>query len=148
MIDHVKTNVQPRLVGFLCETGAYVFYDISNPARRKLPAGFVGLAVASISQVHTRQVLKAFLAGAEGVLIAGCEVCRRQNSDPTPIPFSELVRELAAFGIDSGRINLEWISAAEEEKFLRTVDVMMERLRRLPPLRLPAGLGENVVHCG
>jgi coenzyme F420-reducing hydrogenase delta subunit len=141
--------MQPRLVGFLCEKGAYTFYDVSNPVRRKLPANFVGLAVACISQVRTNEVLKAFLSGADGVLIAGCEACQcHQNWPQIQAQFSELCLALAGFGIQAPRLRLEWITTAEEEKFLQTVNTMMEKLRQLPPLRLPAELRKNIAYCG
>jgi coenzyme F420-reducing hydrogenase delta subunit len=145
----VTTNRQPRLVGFLCEKGAYTFYDVSNPARRKLPANFVGLPVACISQVQTNEVLKAFLSGADGVLIAGCETCQcHENWPQIQVQFSELSLALAGFGIEARRLRLEWIAATEEEKFLQIVNAMMETLRQLPPLRLPAELRKNVAYCG
>ena len=145
----VTTNRQPRLVGFLCEKGAYTFYDVSNAVRRKLPANFVGLAVACISQVQTNEVLKAFLSGADGVLIAGCEACQcHENWPQIQAQFSEMRQTLAGFGIEMQRLRLEWIAATEEEKFLQTVNAMMEKLRQLPPLRLPAGLRNNIAHCG
>lgn len=141
--------MQPRLVGFLCENGAHVFYDVANPARRKLPTTFIGVPVACISQVRTAEVLKAFLSGADGVLIAGCETCQcQQDRQQIDMQFSEILQALASSGIDRCRLRLEWISAVEEEKFLRVVNEMMENVRQLPHLRLPAGLSKNVPYCG
>lgn len=149
MPDFAKTDLQPRLVGFLCETGAYGFYDVSNPLRRKLPANFVGLAVANVGQVRTSDVLKAFLAGADGVLVAGCESChRQQNLHEFEQQFHEIAQTLAGFGIEALRLRLEWISASEEEKFLRVVNETMQKLRQLPELRLPAAVQKSISHCG
>ncbi len=149
MSGHVKTILQPRLVGFLCERGAFTFYDVSNPVRRKLPANFVGLPVACISQVQMSEVVKAFPSGADGVLIAGCEACQcHENWPQIQAQFSELSQALAGFGIETPRLRLEWIAATEEEKFLQVVTAMMEKLRQLLPLRLPAELRENIAHCG
>ncbi|MCI0691066.1 hydrogenase iron-sulfur subunit [candidate division KSB1 bacterium] len=149
MSEHAKTNLQPRLVGFLCEKGAYTFYDVSNPARRRLPANFVGLPVACISQVQMSEVVKTFLSGADGVLIAGCEACQcHENWPQIQAQFSEIGQTLAGFGIEAPRLRLEWIAATEEEKFLQAVNAMMEKLRQLPRLRLPAELRKNIAHCG
>jgi hypothetical protein len=63
MSERIRINLQPRLFSFMCENGAYKFYDISNPARRKLPANFISLRVARISQVQANDILKAFLSG-------------------------------------------------------------------------------------
>jgi coenzyme F420-reducing hydrogenase delta subunit len=149
MPEQVKINLQPRLIGFLCENGAHAFYDVSNPVRRKLPANFVGLPVACINQVQTNEVLKAFLSGADGVLIAGCEACQCHENEPQlEAQFSELSLALAGYGIEGPRLRLEWIAATEEKKFLQAVNAMMETLRQLPPLRLPAELRNNIAHCG
>jgi coenzyme F420-reducing hydrogenase delta subunit len=148
MSESIKTSLQPRLIGFLCEHGAHTFYDISNPVRRKLPPNFVGLPVAAISQVQTNEVLKAFLSGADGVLIAGCETCCKQNRQQIQAQFSAMRLALAGFGIEARRLQLEWITAAEEEKFFRVINEMMETLRGLPVLRLPANLSKNLSYCG
>ncbi|MDZ7302601.1 MAG: hydrogenase iron-sulfur subunit [candidate division KSB1 bacterium] len=150
MSTDVTMKTRPRLIGFLCENGAYVFYDISNPARRRrLPGNFLGLPITGICQVRTREVLKAFLSGAEGVLVAGCEACQRQQ-DQAQIErrFSEIQQTLVRLGIDRRRLRVEWISATEERKFLSVVNAMMENLQGLPVLKLPAGHGKNLVYCG
>lgn len=146
---NITTNLQPRLFGYLCENGAYTFYDISSPVLRKLPANFIGLPVANLGQVQIAEILKAFLAGAEGILIAGCETCQRQAGDSaSEHQFSEIVQALQRYAIDPRRVRREWIAAHEAEKFLRVVDEMMENLRHLPPLQLPPGLSKNLSYCG
>ena len=146
MSEVTHTSFQPRLIGFLCANGAYTIYEVSNPARRKLPANFAGMAVAHLNQVQMNEILKAFLSGADGVLIAGCETC--QAHPEWQMHFSQIGLTLADFGIDIQRLRLEWITAAEEKKFLRAVDKMMGNLRCLPPLRLPAELRRNIEYCG
>lgn len=142
-------NPQPRLIGFLCENGAHVFYDVSNPARRKLPANFIGLPVASIDQVQINEILKAFLSGADGVLIAGCDDCQRQKERlQFDKRFAEILQTLAGLGVLPSRIRFEWMARTDEEKFLAAVREMMDSLRQLPKLRLPAGLGKDLVYCG
>lgn len=136
-------------MGFLCEKGAYILCDFANPVCRKLPANFIGLPIVSVNQVQTKELLRAFLSGADGVLIAGCEACRDQSSQGQfEAHFSEIKQVLDNCGIDSERLRLEWISAEEEEKFLRVVHEMIELLRNKPALRLAAGLGKNVPYCG
>jgi len=141
-------NPQPRLIGFLCENGAHVFYDVSNPVRRRLPANFIGLPVASINQVQTNAVLKAFLSGADGVLIAGCESCRKQQDEQHEAQFAALAQALTNCDIAPERLRWEWISTQEERKFIQLVNDMMESLRQMPPLRLPPQLGQIISYCG
>lgn len=142
-------NFQPRIVAYLCENGAHVFYEVSNPARRKLPINFIGLPVASVSQVQKAEVLKAFLSGAEGVLVLGCEACRSQrDQQQTTALFSEILQALMRLGIDQRRLRLEWISATEEERFLRVVNEMAETVRHMDPLQPASGFSSDISYCG
>lgn len=142
-------NERPRMVGFLCMSGAQVFYDVSNPVRRKLPADFTGIAVECILQVHAREIFKALRFGAEGVLLAASPQCPcGHGEDQVHRHMAELRRALTGYGIDLKRLRLEWISAAEEQKFLQVVNEMMESLQQLSPLRLFKELGKNLAYCG
>jgi coenzyme F420-reducing hydrogenase delta subunit len=136
-------------MGFLCDKGTYLLCDFANPVCRKLPANFNALPIASVDQVQTNALLRAFLSGADGVLIAGCEACRdRAAQQQFETRFSEAKQFLDNCGIGAERLRLEWISAGEEEKFLRVVHEMIEHLRNKPALRLSAGLGKKVPYCG
>jgi F420-non-reducing hydrogenase iron-sulfur subunit len=144
-----RPSEQPRMVGFLCMGGAQVFYDVSNPVRRKLPANFIGIAVECVTQVHAREVFKALRFGAEGILLASCEPCPcRHSREQVHQHVAELWRAMAGYGIEPARLRVEWISAAEEEKFLQVVNETMERLQQLSPLRLFKELGRNLAYCG
>ncbi|MDZ7269541.1 MAG: hydrogenase iron-sulfur subunit [candidate division KSB1 bacterium] len=147
--NRAPRNQQPRLVGFLCMNGSQVFYDVSNPARRKLPAGFTGIAVECISQVHAREIFKALRFGAEGVLLAASPQCPcGHDENEIRQHVAELYRALAGYDIEASRLRLEWISTAEEHKFLQTVNEMMLGLQQLPPLQLFKELGRNLAYCG
>jgi F420-non-reducing hydrogenase iron-sulfur subunit len=41
---------------------------------------------------------------------------------------------LDQFGIERGRVRLEWVSASEGEKYARVVESMTEEIRALGPL--------------
>jgi F420-non-reducing hydrogenase iron-sulfur subunit len=40
---------------------------------------------------------------------------------------------LAQFGIEEGRVRLDWVSASEGERFARLVGEMTEEIRKLGP---------------
>ena len=47
-----------------------------------------------------------------------------------------LKKMLSQFGIDEGRLRLEWVSASEGERFAKVVDDMTEQVRKMGPLAL------------
>jgi coenzyme F420-reducing hydrogenase delta subunit len=144
----LEEKTTARLAGFLCEKGAYTFFDLSSSVPRKLPRHFMALPVASIAQIKIDDVLKAFFAGAAGVLLAGCEICRNESQQQIEIQFAEIAETLGRYGIEPQRLRLEWISAGEEKKFIQLVNEMTEYWNRQPPLRLHAGIKQTLSHCG
>jgi F420-non-reducing hydrogenase iron-sulfur subunit len=97
-------------------------------------------------------ILRAFQLGADGILVAGCHPgdCHYQEGNFKALRRVLLLKRiLRDFGIDERRLRLEWISAAEGEKFAKVSTEFTEELRALGPLRLdtgvlPQSLGEEL----
>jgi F420-non-reducing hydrogenase iron-sulfur subunit len=88
-------------------------------------------------------VLRAFLLGADGVLVMGCHPgdCHYQEGNFKALRRVLLLkRVLKEFGIDERRLRLEWVSAAEGEKFAKISTDFTEEVRALGPLRLETGV--------
>jgi F420-non-reducing hydrogenase iron-sulfur subunit len=84
-------------------------------------------------------ILRAFQLGADGVLVAGCHPgdCHYQEGNfKAQRRITLLRRMLPQFGIEPERLRLEWISAAEGEKFAKVSTEFTEEVRALGPLRL------------
>jgi len=47
-----------------------------------------------------------------------------------------LKKMLAQFGIEDGRVRLEWISASEGDRFATLVNDMTEQVRKLGPFQV------------
>jgi len=141
-------QITTRLCGFLCEKGAYTFFDLSGAVPRRLPRHFVALPVASIAQIKIEDVLKAFLSGAAGVLIAGCESCRDQHEQQIGAQLAAMRQALTRYEIEPERLRLEWISAGEEMRFIQLVNEMTEQWSGQPPPQFRAGIEQTISHCG
>jgi F420-non-reducing hydrogenase iron-sulfur subunit len=85
-------------------------------------------------RLNPRFVLRAFELGAAGVLITGCHPgeCHYQSGNYKALSRYQLLqRLLQSLGIAEERLALEWVSAAEGEKFAQVVNRFAERLRKL-----------------
>jgi len=92
-------------------------------------------------RVDPQFILEALAKGADGVLIGGCHPgdCHYVEGNYKMLRrFEMLKRMLKGMGIEPECVRLEWISAAEGEKVKRIVNEMVEKLRQLGPLGLPA----------
>jgi F420-non-reducing hydrogenase iron-sulfur subunit len=131
------TAFEPRLIGFLCRWCSYNGADLAGTSRMKYPPNMVPVKTNCSGRIDPTFVMKAFKEGADGVLIAGCHPgdCHYINGNYRTAgryPLLEVL--LRQLGIEPERVRLEWISAAEGDKFARTVSEFTEQIRALGPL--------------
>lgn len=132
---------QPRLVAFFCNWCTYTAADLAGVSRMKYAANVRVIRLMCSGRVDPQFILEALAKGADGVLIGGCHPgdCHYVEGNYKMLRrFEMLKRMLKDMGIEPERVRLEWISAAEGEKVKRVVNEMVEKLRQLGPLGLPA----------
>ncbi|HIE50943.1 MAG TPA: hydrogenase iron-sulfur subunit [Armatimonadetes bacterium] len=130
-------DFEPRIVGFLCRWCSYQGADLAGTSRLIHPPSVTPIRVMCSGRVDPTFVLKAFREGADGVLICGCHPgdCHYGVGNYKMIRRYPLLQKmLEQFGIEKERVRLEWISAAEGEKFAQVVAEMTEQVRQLGPL--------------
>ena len=82
-------------------------------------------------------IMKAFEAGADGVLVSGCHPgdCHYTTGNYYTRRRFIMMRKLMEFlGIDKGRLKVTWISASEGGRFAQVVNEMTEEIKELGPL--------------
>ncbi len=146
---------EPRIVAFFCTWCTYTAADLAGISRMQYAPNVRAIRLMCSGRVDPQFVLAAFRDGADGVLIGGCHPgdCHYQEGNVNALRRFELLRRmLRDFGIEEGRVRLEWISAAEGDKVQRVCNEMTERVRALGPLRLEPGprrrVGVGVVPAG
>jgi F420-non-reducing hydrogenase iron-sulfur subunit len=136
----MTSDWKPRLVAFFCNWCTYTAADLAGVSRLKYAANVRVIRLMCSGRVDPQFVLDALRRGADGVLIGGCHPgdCHYVEGNYKMLRRFELLRRmLADLGIESERVRLEWISAAEGEKVKRVVNEMTEQVRKLGPLDLP-----------
>lgn len=133
----MATTFEPKIVGFLCRWCSYAGADLAGTNRMKYPSNVSSIRVNCSGRIDPVLVMKALALGADGVLIAGCHPgdCHYTNGNiKTLRRFKLLQKMLDQFGIERERVRLEWISAAEGERYAQVVRSMTEQVRSLGPL--------------
>ena len=132
---------EPRIVGFLCWWCSYTGADLAGTSRIKYSPNVEVIRVMCSGRVDPNFVLHALAGGADGVLIAGCHPgdCHYINGNmKTVARFPLLQKLLKQYGIEEERVQLEWVSASEGDKFAQVVDKITEDVRKLGPLNWKA----------
>jgi len=120
----MATEFQPAIVGFLCNWCSYAGADLAGVSRLKMPPNMVAIRVMCSSRVDPLFVLRAFLGGADGVLVAGCHPgdCHYISGNYyTRRRFALLQRVFDELGLETGRVRLSWVSASEGTRFAEVV---------------------------
>jgi len=128
---------EPKLVGFLCNWCSYAGADLAGVSRFQYPTNLRVIRVMCSGRVHPAHILEAFKDGADGVLVAGCHIptdCHYISGNFKAQRRVAMVKKLMEqLGIEPERLRLEWISAAEGDKFAKTIREMTADLKKLGP---------------
>lgn len=132
---------EPMIVGFLCNWCSYAGADLAGVSRIQSAPNLRSIRVMCSGRVDPTFILRAFELGADGVLVAGCHPgdCHYAEGNYKAMRRVAMLRMLLkANGIDPRRLRVEWVSAAEGEKWARVVNEMTEEVRALGPLQRAA----------
>ena len=117
-------DFEPRIIAFLCNWCTYAGADLAGTSRMQYPPNTRTIRVMCSGAVDPTLVLEAFRDGADAVLIGGCHPgdCHYQSGNYKTRKRVFLLKSLMQqLGIEEERLRLEWISAAEGQKFADTV---------------------------
>ncbi len=128
---------EPRIVGFLCNWCSYAGADLAGVSRFQYPPNLRAIRVMCSGRVHPSHVMEAFKKGADGVLVAGCHPpndCHYISGNlKTARRVSMLKKLMKQLGMNEDRLRLEWISAAEGDKFARVLTEFTAELKEMGP---------------
>ena len=132
----MSDQYEPTIVAFLCNWCTYTAADLAGTSRLVYPANVKIIRMMCSGMVDPKYVLKAFLGGADGVLIGGCWPgdCHYINGNMKARRRVALLHEVIdQFGIDRERLWLRWVAASEGNMFVEVVEEMTSKLRELGP---------------
>ena len=127
---------EPTIIGFCCNWCAYAGADLAGVSRIQYPPNIRIVRVMCSGRVHPAFVLEGFKSGADGVLIAGCHPgdCHYVSGNyKAQRKYLMLKRVLDQLGLEPERLRLEWVSAAEGDRFATVVRDMTKELKGLGP---------------
>lgn len=140
-------SFEPVVIGFTCNWCSYRAADMAGTARMKYAPNIRLIRLMCSGRLDPTFVLKAFVGGADAVMISGCHPgdCHYVEQNYKALRrFHLLKRVLTQMGIAPGRLKLVWASAAEGAFFADTVNKYVEEVRALGPLNWPAKNLESV----
>ncbi|MEO0079513.1 MAG: hydrogenase iron-sulfur subunit [candidate division WOR-3 bacterium] len=135
LLDQVEAALaespESKSLVFACNWCSYAAGDTAGISRFQYPARQVIIRTMCSGRVSEQHVLRAFALGAPVVLVSGCHFadCHYINANrQTQKRVERLWDRLEAWGIRPERLQLEWISAAQGQRFVQVMEEI-EKLR-------------------
>lgn len=127
---------EPKIIGFCCNWCAYAGADLAGISRIQYPSNLRMIRVMCSGAIEVTYILEALQKGADGVFIGGCHPgdCHYQAGNYKTMRKIILAKQLLAqLGISPQRLKLEWVSAAEGQRFAHVVTDFIEEVKKLGP---------------
>jgi heterodisulfide reductase subunit A len=120
-------DADKKIVAFCCNWCSYAGADFAGVSRMQYPPNVRVIRTMCSGRVAEKFVLTAFENGAAAVLVSGCHIgdCHYIDANTyTEKRVKRLWKLLEENGIDTNRLQLAWVSAAEGEKFASKIKEM------------------------
>lgn len=132
-------SFEPIILCFACQWCSYAAADLAGILRIQYPSNVRILRVPCSGRVDVLHVLKAFLNGADGVIVTGCLIgdCHYIDGNlKAKSRVDAMKKSLIALGVDPERLEIGFASSSEGQKFADMMKDFVEKIRRLGPNRL------------
>ncbi|PWI47413.1 methyl-viologen-reducing hydrogenase subunit delta [Candidatus Heimdallarchaeota archaeon B3_Heim] len=129
---------EPTIIVFACNWCSYAGADLAGVSRLKYPSNIRIVRVMCSGRVDPAFVMKAFLKGADGVMVAGCHPgdCHYLEGNlRAKERIDKMVEAMKILGFEKDRFRLEWISASEGKRFAQIMTEFTEQVRTLGPIK-------------
>ena len=126
---------EPKILGFLCNWCSYAGADLAGVSRIQYPTNIRVIRVMCSGRVDPSFVADAFIHGIDGVLVLGCHLgdCHYITGNyEAEIKMKALSKLLDLINF-SNRMRLDWVSAAEGNKFAQIVLEFTNHIKKLGP---------------
>jgi len=126
-----------KIIAFGCEKWGYSAADLTGTTRKSYSTNFHLIRVRCTGRIGIHLIMESFLNGADGVAIISwkegeCEFGNGNMNTYDHIKF--LKRLFNHLGLAEERIQQYFCSAAEVEKFVKSVEDITSKIEKLLPL--------------
>jgi coenzyme F420-reducing hydrogenase delta subunit len=127
---------EPKILAFLCNWCSYAGADLAGVGRIQYPSNVRVIRVPCSGRINPFFIVASLQHGVDGVLVSGCHPgdCHYLSGNYSARRKFALLKNLLAFvGIEEGRVQFSWVSAAEGGRFAEVIARVTETVRSLGP---------------
>jgi coenzyme F420-reducing hydrogenase delta subunit len=132
----MMAEFDPTILAFCCNWCSYAGADLAGVSRLQMPPNVHVIRVMCSASVKPEYLMKAVSQGVDGVLVLGCHIgdCHYMTGNHRTAKRVPLVKKIMGdVGLDERRVRLDWVSAAEGEKFQKVITEFVNEVKELGP---------------
>ena len=126
----------PKIQAIICNWCSYAGADLAGGARIQYPPDIRAVRVMCTGRVDMLFILKAFVDGADGVLVSGCHFgdCHYLEGNFKAAKRMFMIKALLKnIGLDDKRFRMTFVSASEGAKWGKVMEDVSSKIRELGP---------------
>lgn len=138
----INGSSKPLILAICCSECGHTAVDSSGMAMMEYPANIRIMKVPCAGIIQIQQILEAFKAGAQGVMVIGCKTdgCHYEVGSQKAERKVELSRILLnEYGIEPERLEMFKMVFIEGHNFVEATHMMTKRVEELGPVNLIGG---------
>lgn len=135
----VNGTSKPLVLAICCQECGHTAVDSSGMAKMQYPANVRVMKVPCAGILRVNQILEAFKAGAQGVMVVGCKSdgCHYEVGSQNAEKKMDLAKVLLKeYGIEPERLEMFKMVFIEGDQFAEAAQMMTERVTKLGPLKI------------
>ena len=132
---------KPKILGIVCNWCSYAGADLAGSARAQYPPDIRIVRLMCTGRVDPLFIMKAFMDGADGVLVSGCHFgdCHYLEGNYKSAKRMFLLKSvLKDLGIEDKRLRMTFVSASEGAKWAKVVEDVVNTINDLGPSPIKA----------
>ena len=123
----------PKIIAFCCHYCAFTAADLAGTMRQQYPSNIHIVRLPCTGKVEVNMLLQAFVEGADGVMVAGCEIggCHFIQGNIRAVKrVSAAKKLLEEVGIQPERLEMFYIAASQGPLFAQTAREFTDRIKK------------------
>ena len=132
-----ENKKEQKIIAFGCEKWGYSAADLTGTTRKSYSTNFHLIRVRCTGRIGIHLIMESFLNGADGVAIISWKEgeCESGNGNMNTFEHVKFLKRLFNhLGLAEERIQQYFCSAAEVDKFIKSVEDITSKVEKLPPL--------------
>ena len=132
-----ESRNERKIIAFGCEKWGYSAADLTGTTRKSYSTNFHLIRVRCTGRIGIHLIMESFLNGADGVAIISWKEgeCEFGNGNMNTYDHVKFLKRLFNhLGLSEERIQQYFCSAAEVDKFIKSVEDITSKVEKLPPL--------------